>query len=121
VMGEPLVTSKRPRGAARHRPESTWRRAITRRAWRLPLTMFLTPDGEPFWGGTYFPNNLALRQSPPSSTSCARSRRLPQERRASSRTAGALMATLSEAGAAAGQGGDRAPELDRAANKIAGQ
>jgi uncharacterized protein YyaL (SSP411 family) len=21
-----------------------------------PLTMFLTPDGEPFWGGTYFPN-----------------------------------------------------------------
>ncbi|HSV29848.1 MAG TPA: DUF255 domain-containing protein, partial [Candidatus Omnitrophota bacterium] len=22
-----------------------------------PLTMFLTPDGEPFWGGTYFPPN----------------------------------------------------------------
>ncbi|MEQ9199913.1 MAG: thioredoxin domain-containing protein, partial [Rhodospirillales bacterium] len=21
-----------------------------------PLTMFLTPDGEPFWGGTYFPD-----------------------------------------------------------------
>ena len=21
-----------------------------------PLTMFLTPDGEPFWGGTYFPS-----------------------------------------------------------------
>ena len=21
-----------------------------------PLTMFLTPAGEPFWGGTYFPN-----------------------------------------------------------------
>ena len=20
-----------------------------------PLTMFLTPDGQPFWGGTYFP------------------------------------------------------------------
>src|SRR5258707_8022686 len=20
-----------------------------------PLTMFLTPDGHPFWGGTYFP------------------------------------------------------------------
>ncbi|TGQ03262.1 DUF255 domain-containing protein, partial [Mesorhizobium sp. M00.F.Ca.ET.217.01.1.1] len=20
-----------------------------------PLTMFLTPDGKPFWGGTYFP------------------------------------------------------------------
>jgi len=22
-----------------------------------PLTMFLTPDGEPFWGGTYFPSS----------------------------------------------------------------
>ena len=21
-----------------------------------PLTMFCTPDGEPFWGGTYFPS-----------------------------------------------------------------
>ncbi len=26
-----------------------------------PLTMFLTPDGEPVWGGTYFPNDFALR------------------------------------------------------------
>ena len=24
-----------------------------------PLTMFLTPDGEPFWGGTYFPKTPA--------------------------------------------------------------
>ncbi|PKQ06541.1 MAG: thioredoxin domain-containing protein [Alphaproteobacteria bacterium HGW-Alphaproteobacteria-12] len=24
-----------------------------------PLTMFLTPDGEPFWGGTYFPREPA--------------------------------------------------------------
>ncbi len=24
-----------------------------------PLTMFLTPDGEPFWGGTYFPKEAA--------------------------------------------------------------
>ena len=28
-----------------------------------PLTMFLTPDGEPIWGGTYFPQQLALRQA----------------------------------------------------------
>ena len=28
-----------------------------------PLTMFLTPDGEPFWGGTYFPKTVALRQA----------------------------------------------------------
>ena len=26
-----------------------------------PLTMFLTPAGEPFWGGTYFPPAAALR------------------------------------------------------------
>ena len=26
-----------------------------------PLTMFLTPDGEPIWGGTYFPQHRALR------------------------------------------------------------
>ena len=26
-----------------------------------PLTMFLTPNGEPVWGGTYFPQDLALR------------------------------------------------------------
>ena len=26
-----------------------------------PLTMFLTPDGEPIWGGTYFPEGRALR------------------------------------------------------------
>lgn len=25
-----------------------------------PLTMFLTPDGEPFWGGTYFPKESAF-------------------------------------------------------------
>jgi uncharacterized protein len=28
---------------------------ITRRAGGWPLTMFLTPDGKPFFGGTYFP------------------------------------------------------------------
>ncbi len=28
-----------------------------------PLTMFLTPDGEPIWGGTYFPKTVALRQA----------------------------------------------------------
>ncbi|NVJ91341.1 MAG: thioredoxin domain-containing protein [Methylocystaceae bacterium] len=27
-----------------------------------PLTMFLTPDGQPFWGGTYFPNRAAYGQ-----------------------------------------------------------
>ncbi len=26
-----------------------------------PLTMFLTPDAEPFWGGTYFPKEERYR------------------------------------------------------------
>ena len=26
-----------------------------------PLTMFLTPNGEPYWGGNLFPTNTALR------------------------------------------------------------
>jgi uncharacterized protein YyaL (SSP411 family) len=29
--------------------------AVTGQHGGWPLTMFLTPDGEPFWGGTYFP------------------------------------------------------------------
>src|SRR6266478_1786406 len=29
--------------------------ALTGEQGGWPLTMFLTPDGEPFWGGTYFP------------------------------------------------------------------
>ena len=34
-----------------------------------PLTMFLTPDAEPFWGGTYLPAGAALR--PPRLQGCA--------------------------------------------------
>jgi hypothetical protein len=29
-----------------------------------PLTMFLTPDGEPFWGGTYFPREAIYGRPP---------------------------------------------------------
>ena len=28
-----------------------------------PLTMFLTPEGQPFWGGTYFPPRAAVRKA----------------------------------------------------------
>ena len=36
-----------------------------------PMTVFITPDGEPFWGGTYFPPE-ARRACPRFATSCAR-------------------------------------------------
>ena len=52
-----------------------------------PLTMFLTPDGEPFWGGTYFPPEprwgrpsfpqvLRVDRAPPIATSARMSRRM---------------------------------------------
>ena len=34
---------------------------LTRRSGGWPLTMFLTPDGAPFFAGTYFPKHGALR------------------------------------------------------------
>ena len=33
-----------------------------------PLTMFCTPEGEPFWGGTYFPT--PARYGRPGSSTC---------------------------------------------------
>ena len=53
-----------------------------------PLTMFLTPAGEPVWGGTYFPEGGALRPRRPSPMCCARSRGCSaRSRTASARTA----------------------------------
>ena len=53
-----------------------------------PLTMFLTPAGEPIWGGTYFPEHVRATANRPSSTCCARSRGCSaRSRRRSSRTA----------------------------------
>jgi hypothetical protein len=37
-----------------------------------PLTMFLTPAGEPFWGGTYFPKAAATFQTAPASRNVLR-------------------------------------------------
>ena len=57
VMNEHFVPHQgRPRGAARPRRHlhAGRRQALTGHGgW--PMTVFLTPDGEPFWGGTYFP------------------------------------------------------------------
>ena len=72
-----------------------------------PLTMFLTPAGEPVWGGTYFPKT-ARYGSRPSSMCCARSARLfREEPRAIEQNRIALMARLAEKARPAGQGRDR--------------
>jgi uncharacterized protein YyaL (SSP411 family) len=36
-----------------------------------PLTMFLTPDGEPIWGGTYFPNTARYGRAALSSSAAS--------------------------------------------------
>ena len=44
-----------------------------------PLTMFLDSEARPFWGGTYFPPDAALRPARLSRTCCARSSRIYRE------------------------------------------
>ena len=47
---------------------------LTRRSGGWPLTMFLTPDGAPFFGGTYFPKRRALRAARLPRSAAARGR-----------------------------------------------
>jgi uncharacterized protein len=85
-----------------------------------PLTMFLTPAGEPFWGGTYFPKTS--RYGKPAFVDLLREveRVFRQEPQSIEQNSGALMARLSEAARPKGRVVIGAPELDRAAGQIAG-
>jgi uncharacterized protein len=85
-----------------------------------PLTMFLTSAGEPFWGGTYFPKSA--RYGKPAFVDVLREvervyRREPQS---VEQNRSALMARLAERARPPGRVVIGAPELDRAANQIAG-
>jgi uncharacterized protein YyaL (SSP411 family) len=85
-----------------------------------PLTMFLTPDGEPFWGGTYFPKTA--RYGKPAFVNLLREveRVFRQEPQSVEQNRSALMARLAEGARPAGRVIIAAPELDRAASQIAG-
>src|SRR5215470_15843109 len=85
-----------------------------------PLTMFLTPDGEPFWGGTYFPKTS--RYGKPAFVDLLREveRVFRQEPQSVEQNRSALMARLSETARPKGRVAIGAPELDRAAGQIAG-
>ncbi len=85
-----------------------------------PLTMFLTPDGEPFWGGTYFPKTS--RYGKPAFVDLLREveRVFRQEPQSVEQNCSALMARLAESGRPKGRVVIAAPELDRAASQIAG-
>jgi uncharacterized protein len=85
-----------------------------------PLTMFLTPGGEPFWGGTYFPKTS--RYGKPAFVDLLREveRVFRHEPQSVEQNRSALMARLSESARPQGRVVIAAPELDRAANQIAG-
>src|SRR5947207_11851508 len=85
-----------------------------------PLTMFLTPDGEPFWGGTYFPRTS--RYGKPAFVDLLREveRVFREDPKSVEQNRSALMARLSEHARPTGRTVIGAAELDRAANQIAG-
>ena len=85
-----------------------------------PLTMFLTPNGEPFWGGTYFPKTS--RYGKPAFVDLLREveRVFRQDPQSVEQNRSALMTRLSENARPKGRVVIGAAELDRAANQIAG-
>jgi len=85
-----------------------------------PLTMFLTPAGEPFWGGTYFPK--VARFGRPAFVDMLRevARVFREEPNSVEQNRSALMARLAEAAKPKGRVTIGPAELDRAAAQIAG-
>ncbi|MCC6776740.1 MAG: thioredoxin domain-containing protein [Hyphomicrobiales bacterium] len=85
-----------------------------------PLTMFLTPDAEPFWGGTYFPKTA--RYGKPAFVDLLREveRVFREEPKSVDQNRSALMARLAETARPANRIVIASPELDRAAAQIAG-
>ena len=85
-----------------------------------PLTMFLTPQGEPFWGGTYFPN--VSRYGRPAFVDVLNNvaRIFRDDPKAIEQNRSALMARLAEDARPAGQVVIGRAELDRAAQQLGG-
>jgi len=84
-----------------------------------PLTIFLTPDGEPFWGGTYFPKTA--RYGKPAFVDLLREveRVFRQEPQSVEQNRSALMARLAESARPTGRVTIAATDLDRAADQLA--
>ena len=85
-----------------------------------PLTMFLTPDGEPFWGGTYFPKTA--RYGKPAFVHLLREveRVFREDPRSVEQNRSALMERLAESARPQGKVVIGRQELDRLAGQIAG-
>src|ERR1700686_36422 len=85
-----------------------------------PLTMFLTPDGEPFWGGTYFPKTS--RYGKPAFTDLLReiARLFREEPQKIETNRAALMEQLAATARKPGTVTIGAAELDNAARQLGG-
>jgi uncharacterized protein YyaL (SSP411 family) len=85
-----------------------------------PLTMFLTPDGEPIWGGTYFPNSS--RYGKPAFVDVLReiARLFRDEPQKIEQNRAALMERLTAAAHPAGAATFGPTELDNAARQLGG-
>jgi uncharacterized protein len=84
-----------------------------------PLTMFLTPAGEPVWGGTYFPKEARYGRAAFVDVLHELARLFREEPERIGKNRDALMARLAEKARPAGKVVIGLAELDRAANAIA--
>jgi len=84
-----------------------------------PLTMFLTPAGEPVWGGTYFPKEARYGRPAFVDVLGELSRLFAEEPDRIAKNRNALMERLNERARPAGKIVVGLAELDRAANGIA--
>jgi uncharacterized protein YyaL (SSP411 family) len=85
-----------------------------------PLTMFLTPAGEPVWGGTYFPKTSRYGRPAFISVLQEVARLFREEPDKIGQNRDALMERLSERARPAGKATIGVPELDQFARQIAG-
>jgi uncharacterized protein YyaL (SSP411 family) len=84
-----------------------------------PLTMFLTPAGEPVWGGTYFPKEARFGRAAFTDVLREIARLFAEEPERIGKNRDALMARLAEKARPEGKVTVGLAELDRAANGIA--
>src|SRR5206468_6401110 len=85
-----------------------------------PLTMFLTPQGEPFWGGTYFPKTSRYGKPAFVDVLVNVARIFRDDPKATEQNRSALMARLAEEARPAGRVVIGRAELDRAAQQLGG-
>ncbi|MGU3495173.1 thioredoxin domain-containing protein [Xanthobacteraceae bacterium A53D] len=85
-----------------------------------PLTMFLTPEGAPFWGGTYFPKTAQYGRPGFKDVLWQLSRAYGETPEKVTHNTDAILARLAAAGRPEGKVTLALPDLDRAAQQIAG-